>query len=151
AAGISAGFTFTLSGGCLDQSVDITWNSSVARAALVAGSASSDGTAVGNNYGADFGLFAPANGIIAALEGGDDTFDDYGHSKTCNDSFAAPVLSGIAARYLQVHPSATPTAVKAALLDNATIDALSSVHSGTPNRLAYSGFLDGIPAAPSKR
>lgn len=57
---------------------------------------------------------------------------------------ATPFVAGVAALYLQAHPLATPTEVKAALIANATTGLLNTNtttpnHIGTssPNRLLY--------------
>jgi subtilisin family serine protease len=144
AEAIAKGFVFTLTGACSDQSVDVSWSADVAAKALVVGSMSRDDSATGRQYGRDLAMFAPALGIIAAGKESDTVYydDTQGDRVRCADSFAAPHVAGIAARYLQLHPDASPETVRRALVDNATPGVLSGVHAGTPNRLAYSGFLD---------
>ncbi len=139
---IAAGFPFALSGACQNRSVDTTWGHDVSSRAIVAGSTSPDDTAVRNAYGSDLAVFAPATHVVAALRTSDSAYGDYGESDVCNDSFAAPFAAGVAARFLQLHPSAAPATVRKALIDNATRGVLSNVALGTPNRLLYSGFLD---------
>ena len=53
-------------------------------------------------------------------------------------------MAGAAALYLATDPSAPPSTVHAALVDNASVNKLSSVGSGSPNRLLYSIF-GGVP------
>jgi hypothetical protein len=60
---------------------------------------------------------------------------------------AAAHATGVAALYLAGHPAAAPAEVGAALVAGASPSKLSlreaSVVGGTPNRLLYTGFLDG--------
>lgn len=140
---IDAGFVYVLSQAC-QPDVDKLWSRDVATRALVAGSVDTGDVAAGRNYGADLAMFAPAPGVVGATKASDASYDDYGQvDNHCADSHAAPHVAGVAARYLELHPSATPATVRAELVNHATTGALSNVHSGTPNRLLYSGFLDG--------
>jgi len=144
-AGIAAGYTFTLSGACSDRGAAGLWSDDVARRAIVVGSSSVDDSASGQNYGSQLAFFAPATHMIGASKNGDDVYDDYNQvSDRCADSHAAPFAAGVAARYLQVHPDASPSAVRQALVQAATSNVLSNVHAGTPNLLLYSGFLDSM-------
>lgn len=56
---------------------------------------------------------------------------------------ATPHVTGAAAAYLSANPSATPAQVAAALTSNATLNAISGVGNGTPNKLLYTGFIGG--------
>jgi subtilisin family serine protease len=53
-------------------------------------------------------------------------------------SVGAPIVSGIAALYLQTSPNATPSVVKAAILKSASIQVLGPDKYGSPNALANS-------------
>jgi subtilisin family serine protease len=140
---IGAGFVYVLSQAC-QPDVDKLWSRDVATRALVAGSVDTGDVADGRDYGADLAMFAPAPGVVGAIKASDSSYDDYGQvDNRCADSHAAPHVAGVAARYLELHPSATPATVRAELVNHATAGALSNVYSGTPNRLLYSGFLDG--------
>jgi hypothetical protein len=47
-------------------------------------------------------------------------------------------VAGVAALYLATHTSASPATVRNALVNNATLNVISNVGSGSPNRLLYS-------------
>jgi subtilisin family serine protease len=53
-------------------------------------------------------------------------------------SLAAPIVTGIAALYLQGNPNATPSAVKAGILKSASVQVLVADRYGSPNALANS-------------
>jgi subtilisin family serine protease len=93
----------------------------------------------GSNYGQSITIWAPGAWITAA--GWDDTVDTAGaYCSITGTSMAAPHVTGIIARYLQTHPTATPQQVKAALLAAARPGVLSTsgtwaIKSGSPNLL----------------
>ncbi len=69
-------------------------------------------------------------------------------------SMASPHVAGIAALYLETHPTASPSQVRAAILDNATkgvVYVAPDLGQGTPNLVAYSLFTvppDTTPTPP---
>lgn len=81
-------------------------------------------------------LFAPAKDIVSAsnqsLTGSTVPLS--------GTSLSAGIVSGIAATYLETHSGASPAAVKAAIVQNATPGKLSGYGfvAGSPNLLAYS-------------
>jgi len=83
---------------------------------------SSDAKASFSNYGSCVDLFAPGEDVYNYLDG---------------TSFSAPMVAGAAAIRLQASPSSSPSAVKSYLVNNATTGRLSSIGSGSPNRLLY--------------
>jgi subtilisin family serine protease len=135
---ISRGFVYALSAACQDVPADRTWGAA-APLALVAGSMRRGDVAATRAYGPNLAMFAPAIGLVAAGKASDtDYYDDtQGDEAGCADSFAAPHLAGLAARYLERHPDAPPAQVRAALVAAATPDVLTGVAPGTPNRLAF--------------
>jgi hypothetical protein len=46
-----------------------------------------------------------------------------------------------AALYLQINPTATPATVAAALTDSATLNVITGLGQGSPNKLLYMGFI----------
>jgi Putative Ig domain/Subtilase family len=56
---------------------------------------------------------------------------------------ASPHTTGSAAVYLGLNPSATPAQVRDALVNNASTGKVTSPGTGSPNRLLYTGFMNG--------
>lgn len=94
-----------------------------------------------SNYGAGVDILAPGrfttfpsqvdNGVyIGGSLGG--SFD--------GTSYAAPLVAGAAALYLSKNPSASPSTVRSALVRNATMNIITNVPVGTPNRLLYTSY-----------
>jgi PKD repeat protein len=53
---------------------------------------------------------------------------------------ASPHVAGAAALYLATDPAAPPATVHAAIVDNASVNKLSSIGTGSPNRLLHTIF-----------
>jgi serine protease len=118
-------------------------NSSPARvpAALTVGSSTTtDARSSFSNTGTCVDLFAPGSSITSAW-----FTSDTATNTISGTSMASPHVAGAAALYLAQDPSASPAVVHAAIVNNASLDKLSGVGSGSPNRLLYSLF-GGAPA-----
>ena len=50
---------------------------------------------------------------------------------------ASPHVAGVAARYLQSSPGASPATVRNAIVNDATTNRISGLPSGTANRLLF--------------
>lgn len=72
-----------------------------------------------SNWGGCLDLFAPV--------------EPYGGT-----SWATPMVTGVAALHLQLYPQSSPALVESAVLSKTTAGRLSSIGSGSPNRLLYS-------------
>jgi subtilisin family serine protease len=108
----------------------------VSEAITVAASTSNDVREGNSNWGSLVDLFAPGAALYTATNTNDVSYDSkYG------TSFAAPHVAGVVAMYLQANPNASPADVAAALVNNATTNVLSTIGSGSPNRLLYSAFI----------
>jgi hypothetical protein len=95
---------------------------------------------IGKQCGSDFGpsvdLFAPAVDVLGAM-------NDASHSWACigtGTSYAAPVVTGVVAQYLQSNPLATPATIQAVLIERATTGAILGNLSFSPNRIVYTDF-----------
>ena len=51
---------------------------------------------------------------------------------------ASPHVAGVAALYLATHASASPATVRNAIVNNATMNVVTNLGSGSPNRLLFS-------------
>ena len=96
---------------------------------------SSDARASWSNSGSCVSMFAPGVSVASA-----DYYSDVSLSSWNGTSFAAPMASGAAALYLQVHPTATPATVRSAILGNATTSMLTNLANST-NKLLYTAFI----------
>ena len=126
---IRAGFVYVLSAGGVGDLGAFT-PQRVGEAITVA-STTADDKSANSEYGQRLTIFAPGIGIPGAGRASDTaTFSGDG------DSYAAPIVAGVAALYLQQHPAATPDEVKRALLAAATRDVLSNTGQ-SPNLLVH--------------
>ena len=146
---IAVGFVVTLSAGCAGDvaqywSIDLAEGAPdlASEALIVAGTDERDrvGYAGAPPYGRGLTLFAPGIGVASAT-----AFDPRGAPSTtaheratdvCSDSYAAPLVAGAAAMYLQMHPSASPTTVRSAIIADATRGAVVNPET-SPNLLLH--------------
>jgi aqualysin 1 len=85
-----------------------------------------------SNWGPAIDLFAPGVQIPSTWIGGELM------SRTLSGtSMASPHVAGVAALYLQSHQSASPAAVRSALVGVSTSGILNNVGEGTPNRMLF--------------
>ncbi len=145
-ASIGSGITYAIAAGngnTVYGGVDAC-NVSPARvaAAITVGATNQNDARGGfSNYGACDDVFAPGVAITSALAGSD--MDSGARTGT---SMAAPHVAGVAARYLEEAPWATPAAVSAAISSGATTGHVANPGAGSPNRLLNAGFLTTRPA-----
>lgn len=98
-----------------------------------------------SNTGPCLDVFAPGERITSAGH-----TSDLAVVEMSGTSMAAPHVAGLAARYLQSNPSATPGQVHAAVLAEATTATVSGVATGTTRRLAHAGADAWTYAAASR-
>ncbi|GAB4185160.1 MAG: S8 family peptidase [Wenzhouxiangellaceae bacterium] len=125
-------------------------NVSPARASFViavGASTRSDRRAPYSNKGACIDVFAPGDGITSAWH----TSNTASRSLD-GTSMASPHVAGVAAMYLQNHPTASHYAVANAIRENVSTFVLSDVGHNTPNRLLNMTFLlSEMPPPPPLR
>jgi subtilisin family serine protease len=86
-----------------------------------------------SNYGPCLDVWAPGSTILSAgITSTTATRYDSG------TSMAAPHVTGAAALYLSAYPTATPTAVRNAIVGYSTTNRLTGIGTTSPNRLLYS-------------
>jgi subtilisin family serine protease len=129
---INAGVTYAVAAG---GSASSACNFSPARvpAALTVGSSSqTDVVASSSSQGPCLDLFAPGQGILSSW------YTSSSATATLSGtSMATAHVTGAAARYLQSFPADPPAQVAAFINGTATLNVLTGVQPGTPNRLLY--------------
>ncbi len=121
-------------------------NYSPARAAnaiTVGSTTSSDARSSFSNYGSCLDIFAPGSDITSAWH-----TSDTATNTISGTSMAAPHVAGVAALYLQGNTAASPATVRNAIVDTSTTGVLSSIGSGSPNRLLYAPLSGGGTTPP---
>jgi subtilisin family serine protease len=106
----------------------------VAGALTIGATDSSDRKASWSNYGACVDWFAPGVSITSAWY-----TSDTATNTISGTSMATPHTAGVAAQYLQLNPSATPSAVRTALYGNTTKGIVTS-SSTANNHLLFTNY-----------
>jgi subtilisin family serine protease len=83
-------------------------------------------------FGSVVDIFAPGSSIVSAWR-----TSDTATATLSGTSMASPHVAGVAARFLQNNPSASPATVRNAIVNAATLNHLSGMPSGTANRLLF--------------
>ena len=108
----------------------------VANAITVGSTTSTDARSSFSNIGTCLDLFAPGSSILSAW------YTSTTATATLNGtSMASPHVAGVAALYKQANPSASPTTIRNAIVNNATTGVVTNAGTGSPNRLLYSLFF----------
>ncbi|GIF51471.1 subtilisin family serine protease [Asanoa ferruginea] len=135
---ISSGVQFVQAAG--NSSDDACYYSpqGVAAAVTVGNTTSADARNSSSNYGSCLDIFAPGTSIVSASYS-----SNTGSATMTGTSMASPHTTGAAAVYLGLNPNATPAQVRDALVNNASTGKVTSPGTGSPNRLLYTGFMNG--------
>jgi subtilisin family serine protease len=131
---IEAGFVYTLSAGTAGN-ISRYWGTDIPERALVAAGTDASDTALRTDYGPLLGLFAPAVEVTGADATGAHPALTLTRAQS-GDSFAAPLVAGVAALYLERHPSAPPRTVREAILTAATPNVVTNP-GRSANRLLH--------------
>ncbi len=110
----------------------------VTEAVTVGNSTVSDGRSGTSNYGSCLDIWAPGTNIVSASH-----TSTSGTATMTGTSMASPHVAGAAAVFLALNRGATPAQVRDALVANATPNKLTGIGTGSPNRLLYTGFMNG--------
>ncbi len=105
----------------------------VAAAMTVGSTTSSDARSSFSNFGTCVNIFAPGSNITSAWH-----TSNTATNTISGTSMASPHVAGVGALYLAANTSASPSTVFNALRDNATMNKLTGIGTGSPNRLLYS-------------
>jgi len=132
---VAAGFVYALSAGTAG---DVTkyWGADLPGDVLIVAGTDERDTAMRDDYGPALTMFAPSVSVMGA--GLREERGGFAPTRQqSGDSYAAPLAAGVAAGYLERHPSATPREVRQALIDAATSGVVTNP-GRSPNRLLYS-------------
>jgi subtilisin family serine protease len=114
-----------------------------------------EGMYVDSNQGACVDLLAPGVDIWSACAGQNRCGTATSNSTMAfasGTSMAAPAVAGVAAKYLERHPQASPDEVKGALVASATPGKIDSsmLRPGTPNLLLMARNTEPLPVQASQ-
>jgi len=132
---IRAGVTYVVAAGNGNSDAAAYSPAGVSEAITVGATNQFDARAEFSNYGPTLDLFAPGVSITSAWIG-----DDLMIATATGTSMAAPHVAGVVALYLQNHRTASPAAVRSALVGNSTAGVLSNTGQESPNRLLFTNY-----------
>jgi subtilisin family serine protease len=145
AGAVSKGVTMVVAAGNSNADACNYSPSGEPSAITVGATTSGDARASYSNYGSCLDIFAPGSSISSAWN------TSANASNTISGtSMAAPHVTGVAVLALAANPNASPASVATFLTANATLNRLSSIGNGSPNRLVYS-LAAGAPATPANQ
>lgn len=143
---INAGVSYAVAAGNDNQNACNYSPARVAAAITVGSTTSSDARSSFSNFGTCLDIFAPGSSITSAWH-----TSNTATNTISGTSMASPHVAGVAALYLANNTSATPSTVANAIVNNATLNKLTVIGTGSPNRLLYSVFgsapVDNPPVA----
>jgi subtilisin family serine protease len=129
---IAAGVTYAIAAGNSNTNAANSSPARVAEAITVGASTSTDARSSFSNFGSVVDIFAPGSSITSAWR-----TSDTATNTISGTSMATPHVAGVAARFLQSNPTASPAAVRNELVAQATLNHLSGIPAGTANRLLF--------------
>lgn len=115
-ASIASGVTYGVAAGGSNSDVANFSPARVAEALTVGASTITDARASSSNYGPGVDIYAPGQNILSAW-----ITSDTASATLSGTSMSTPHVVGVAARYLQANPTATPAQVSAAIVAAGTV------------------------------
>jgi aqualysin 1 len=129
---ISSGVTYAIAAGNANVNAANSSPARVGEAITVGATTINDARASFSNFGSVVDIFAPGVNILSAWR-----TSDTATNTISGTSMATPHVTGVAARYLQRNPGASPATVRNAIVNAATLNHLSGLPTGTANRLLF--------------
>jgi subtilisin family serine protease len=129
---ITAGVTYAIAAGNSNANAANSSPARVAEAITVGATTMTDARSSFSNFGSGVDIFAPGSAILSAWR-----TSDTATNTISGTSMATPHVAGVAARFLQNNTGASPATVRAELVNQATLNHLTGIPSGTANRLLF--------------
>lgn len=130
---ITAGVTYAVAAGNSNADACRYSPAKVSAAITVGATTSTDARASYSNYGACLDLFAPGSSITSAWNSTASAINTISGT-----SMATPHVAGVVALYLEKYPTASPSAVRNAIVGSAALNKLTNVGTKSPNLLLQS-------------
>lgn len=129
---INSGVTYAIAAGNSNTNASNSSPARVAAAITVGSSTITDARSSFSNFGSVVDIFASGSSILSAWR-----TSDTATATLSGTSMATPHVAGVAARFLQSNPTASPATVRNEIVNQATLNHLSGIPSGTANRLLF--------------
>ena len=129
---INSGVTYAVAAGNNNTNASNSSPARVAAAITVGSSTQTDARSSFSNFGSVVDIFAPGSSILSAWR-----TSDTATATLSGTSMATPHVAGVAARFLQSNPGASPATVRNEIVAQATLNRLSGLPTGTSNRLLF--------------
>jgi subtilisin family serine protease len=142
-AAVAAGVVMVVAGGNSNTTACSHSPASALNAITVGSTAEDDSRADDSNFGTCVDIFAPGENIISAK-----TNTISGSTSYSGTSMASPHVAGVAALLLEESPGITPGQLLQRMLDSATPDVVGDPGTGSPNKLLFTGDIEGPEPAP---
>jgi subtilisin family serine protease len=142
---VASGVVYAVSAGNDGQPACNYSPASEASAITVGSTGSADARSSFSNYGSCVDIFAPGESITSSTMSTTSSYQAWSGT-----SMSSPHVAGVAALYLYDHPTATPSQVTDAIINDATLNLVTNAGAGSPNRLLHNfWFNPGDPTAPA--